>query len=453
LKIKLLLALLLAVGSATIAASGAGETVGGNDTDAFIAREKIRADVESILAELNRPGARHDDPRIFHNATERLAALGSPVVDFLAAELDQPSVATYNIAAYALGLVGTPEAAAALKRAIARADDQRGKFNAAQKVWSVYGLAVLGDVEAVTLLESGPNRVGYEEFMNELNLLQTVSILTAPESVPILVEHLATHSKAEDSLRPLWETLEALALVVNPSVREHVVPFLDHESWLVRRGAIHVLTGLQDPAADADRLIAALSDPEERVARAAAEGLAALQPASHVKQILAALENEQRTSVRLYLYVALASILDDAAIDILGTHWGRPVYLDRLWIVDAVGKIGDPKGVNLLRVALRDPDLAVVIRAMDSLRRIDTPGARDALLAQHRDQRWPVASAAIGALVRLDRPTTPTAITSAPSVTRWCRCGTRRPSRTSARRLPSRPIPRSWDTSPRSTSY
>jgi HEAT repeat protein len=402
LKIKMFVAILLCLGGAAIEVPGAEQSVGGDDTDAFVAREKIRADVESILAELNRPGARRDDPRIFYNATERLAALGPPVVDYLAAELDQPSVATYNIAAYALGLVGTPEAATALKRAIARADDQRAKFNAAQKVWSVYGLAVLGDAEAVALLESGPNRIGHEEFMNELNLLQAVSVLTAPESVPILVELLAIYSKDQDSLRQLWEVLDSLALVAQPSVREHVVPFLDHEDWRVRRGAIHALTGLRDPATDADRLIAALSDPEERVARAAAEGLAALQPAGHVKQILAALENEQRTSVRLYLYVALASILGEEAIDPLATYWGRPNYLDRLWIADAVGKIGDPKGVNLLRVALRDPDLGVVIRAMDSLRRIDTPGARDALLAQLRDQRWPVANAAIGALVRLD---------------------------------------------------
>ena len=402
LKMKLFLAILLAVSGAMMAGPLAEETATGDDTAAFIAREKIRAEVESILAALNRPGSRHEDPRIFYNATARLAALGPSIVDFIAAELDQPSPATFNIAAYALGLVGTPEAAATLKKAIARADDEPGSFNSAQKVWAIYGLAVLGDPQAVALLESGSNRCGYGEFMSELSLLETVAILTAPDSVPILVERLAAYLEAEDSIRPARKVLDALALVATPAVRERVVPLLEHEDWQIRRSAIHVLAGLQDPAADADRLIAALADPEERVARTAAEAIVSVQPASHVKQILAVLENEQRVNVRIFLYAALASMLEGEAIAPLGTHWGHPVYLDRLRIVDAVGEIGDPKGLNLLRVALRDPDLAVVIRAMNSLTRIDTPGARDALLAQLRDQRWPVANAAIGALVKLD---------------------------------------------------
>ncbi|MDX1388921.1 MAG: HEAT repeat domain-containing protein, partial [Acidobacteriota bacterium] len=291
-----------------------------------------------------------------------------------------------------------------LRRAIARAESEAGKFAAAQKEWAVYGLAILGDPEAVGLLESGRHLVGGHAFMDQLTLIEAVAVLTAPDSLPVLVEHLNAYaeSEEEDADERIEVILKGLVRVADPSARAAVLPHLESENWRIRRQAIYFLAALQNAEADADYFFKALSDPEDRVKRAGAEAILAVKPVDKINAILTHLETEEYVGVRVYLYRALAAMQGEKALEALRTHWGSASYLDRMWVIDSVGRVRSPKGLNLLRTALKDRDRSVAIRAIDAMRAIDTPGARETLLALIGVEDFTVARPAIDALTGLD---------------------------------------------------
>ncbi len=375
-----------------------------DETEAFIAREAVRGEVEAVLAKLNDVTAHREDPRLFFTASAELVALGPPVVDFMLAELDLPSGTSFHIAAYVLGHIGTPEAAQGLRKAIARADSEPGQFAAAQKEWAIYSLAILGDPEAVALLESGQHRVGGRAFMDELTLIEAVAVMTAPDSLSVLVDRLRAYGEKEGADEQIEVVLRGMVRVADPSAREAVLPYLESQNWELRRQAINFLAALQNPDADADLLLKALSDPEDRVKRAAAEAILAVKPKGRIKAILTHLETEQHVGVRVYLYRALAAMQGEKSLDAFRTHWGHSVYLDRMWIADSVGRVGSPKGLNLLRAAVKDRDKSVAIRAIDSMRAIDSPGARETLLALIAADDFTIARPAIDALTGLEEP-------------------------------------------------
>ncbi|MDX1390715.1 MAG: hypothetical protein R3344_16110, partial [Acidobacteriota bacterium] len=209
-----------------VGAIPAQESPSGEDTDEFIAREAVRGRVETTLAKLTDPRAHREDPRLFFTVSEELIDVGPPVVDYLLAELDQPSATSFHIAAYVLGHVGTPEAAEGLRRAIDRADSEPGKFASAQKEWAVYALAILGDPEAVGLAESGQHLVGGRPFMDELRLIEAVAVLTAPESLEVLLEKLKTYGEQENTDDRIEVVLRGISRVAEPTARAAVLPFL-----------------------------------------------------------------------------------------------------------------------------------------------------------------------------------------------------------------------------------
>jgi HEAT repeat protein len=389
--LALALAALPALAPAFTQAASPGE-------QALVERERARAEIESIVADLYRPAPPGTENR-FHEASARLIAIGEPAVPFMVSEVDEPSAATFNIAAYVLGSIGTPEARDALRKAVARAESDGGKFGAARKIWAIYGLALAGDEEAVRLLDQGL-WVGPNELMDRVGLVELAAVLTAPRSVPILLEELQRYRDDETNQPRLIYALRALRLIADPATFEPVASFLGHERWQLRLEATRALAELDDPRV-VDRLFATLDDPQVDVREAAAKGLASLKPFDRTRDVLARLETEKATAVRIPLYHLLGESGDEHVLEAFRSHWGRPDYLDRAAILHGVADIGSRKGLDLLVKGLHDADGSVALVAIDGLTRLGGSEARDALLSALRSPSRGLVDTAIGSLAQL----------------------------------------------------
>ena len=369
------------------------------DDDALVARERIRSEVEGIIAELNSP-TDIDAAELFRSTTTRLHALGPPVVPYLIAEVEQPTAFTYNVAAYVLGLIGTPEARATLEKEVERANRREGgRFAAAQKAWALLGLAMAGGTRSLELMAEGM-WTGPREMLSRTTLVELAGMVTAPESVPVLVGWLESFNTDETVQPRLIYTIRALGRIADPSTRDAILPFLEHERWHLRQEAALALAKLGDVAV-ADPLLALLDDENVDVRQAAAEALDLLKPPGKTRQILIRLETEEDVAVRVTLYAVLAATADATVLEAFRSHWGRENYLDRSRLIRAVAALGDPKALNLLREALRDPVPNVSGSAATGLASLDSPAARDTLLAQIRNPSWQAASPSIEELTAL----------------------------------------------------
>jgi HEAT repeat protein len=367
------------------------------DDEALVASQRIRSQAEGIIAELNAPAGR-DPAELLRSTTDRLVALGPPVVPYLVAEIDQPTAFTYNVAAYALGGIGNDEARAALEKAVGRVNEGKGRFQVAQKTWALLGLAMAGGPRSLELMAEG-TWVGARQMLEGTTLVELAGMLTTPDSVPIFVEWLERFDTDETEQPRLIYTIRALGRIADPSTRDAILPFLEHERWHLRKEAILALAKLGDLSVT-DRIVARLEDGTVEVRRAAMDGLDLLQPPGKVRPVLLRLETEEDTAVRVRMYAWLAGTKDPALLEAFRSHWGRENYLDRSRLMRAVGALGDPKGLNLLREGLRDPVPNVIDSAAHGLATIDSPAARDTLLAAIRSP-GPRMSAAVAELTSL----------------------------------------------------
>lgn len=360
--------------------------------------EAIRPQVESVLAQLNAPDESMPPPVRFHWSVTTLAALGPAVGPFMFAELELPTVNTFNIACYVTGLVDPPGGVEALRRAYDVAEKEPGPYAQARKQWAAYGLALAGDPAAVSRVASGPAPVDWVEFMEGMRLIEIASVLTAPRSLPVLVEQLDTfgadEGADEDAAERLDFTILSLGRVGDRSAVPRLVKLLDHPRARTRARVVRALGAIGDEAA-APNLVGALSDPSSEVRVEAAHALFLIRPKTQIKGILAALEKSDDTSSRGWLYRAVAAIGRESALEALRNHVGRPNYLDRSLLATAIGETKNRKALNLLRSSLDESNVNVVLAAMHALHDIGGEGATDTLLALLHDPRWPVAETAI----------------------------------------------------------
>ncbi len=397
------IALLTLLALAVLSLSAAAEPgVPSSETDALIKQEKLRAEVEAIFTDLFRPPHREETAApLFTWITERLLALGPSVAPLMEAEIDSKNRATLNVAAYVLGFQRAPGVKETLVKAAEAADREGGDFGRDRKVWLGYALALTGDPDAVDLLDSGKLNCIRKEFVTDMSVLEVASILTAPSSTAKLLQKLERYARSDDpeTKTRLYVVLHALRRVADPSIRDRVLPYLEHEEAYVRDGAARALAATGDPSV-VDPLIAALDDPEPFSRFGVASALEELKPAGKTKEILARLEVERYPAVRGALYRTLAATGGESAIPALARQWGTDA-MDRVFLVDAVGAIRSKKGINLLRNALSDQDARVVLHAMGALAAIGGPGPADTLLALLKDPRPSVAAQATQLLVGL----------------------------------------------------
>ncbi len=360
----------------------------------------LRQEVEAVWAEARRPpDPQREEPRIFYDLSDRLIVLGSPVVPFLAAELDLPSVHTFNIAAYAAGRVGGQEAVAALRQALERAEAEGGKWGRARKIWAAFGLALAGDVEGVRALERGL-KVWREELTEGMSLLELAAMLTYPDSLPILLEQLERLPEQEEWEEMLVETLRALARFAEPATVKRILPFLNYRHPRVRAQAALTLGHFDDPEL-VKQLLPLLDDEDAFVRSRAAMAIERLPLGQHRRAVLGRLEISKEAEVRAALFRALARTGDDSLVEAFRSHWGDPDEYDRLGLVQALTRLNTPRALNLLRAAARDRSVVVANAAGYGLAKLATPGARDTLLALLRDPRWPVRQATLEYLVTI----------------------------------------------------
>lgn len=155
----------------------------------LIRQERLRSALEQALALYQSPadgGAEENEN--FVQAVDDLVRVGPDVVPFLVTELDQAVPTSYFFSAYALGRLGTPEAEAALRRAIERANEEAGDYALTRKGWAVYGLGLMGAGDAVALIYEGRHRTGGLPMHSGMNVLEATALQTQPDCVPILLE-------------------------------------------------------------------------------------------------------------------------------------------------------------------------------------------------------------------------------------------------------------------------
>jgi HEAT repeat protein len=357
-----------------------------------IERERIRAAVEAILND----AADHKIER--STIEERLVALGPPVVEFIVPELTAPRASNYPLVCRVLGHVKTEEARQALRAAIAEADQDTGGLNKKKKLWACYGLAILGDAEAVDLLNAGVLKASMVELFDQWPGIEVVGTLTAPASLPRLFAQAEKYAASAETTRDLALVLHTIGRIADPSTLPKVLPYLKHAAPEARAAAARAIGRLGNTAG-IDPLFTALSDPDPNTRTAAAKSIEELQPTGKAKEIRARLDVETDTSVRMPLYRTLGEIQGAAAVEALSKYWGRPEYLDRMWIANVLGTLGSPKGLAVLRTALRDRDVTVAIHAVGAIGAIGGAGATETLLSALSDPRWPVFQGAVDPLM------------------------------------------------------
>jgi HEAT repeat protein len=335
---------------------------------------------------------------LFQRSVDRLVAVGTAVVPFMAAECDLPTAYSYHVATTVLGKMGTPEAVTALRKAVERSESASGQFGTALKTYAILGLALAGESDAVRLIEEG-RWSGGQPVVNDMSLVELAAILTAPDSIPVLLEWLERYIDDEFMKPRLKFALRALGWIGDPSVTEAILALRHAEPPQLRREVMLALGNLGDAAA-ADTLFEALDDPDPEVRRAAAYALEILSPTSKNRELRSRLESAENVAVRRALYRTLATA-GPSQLKTYREHWGREHPHDRLEIIRVVSGFQDPRGIDLLRAGLDDHVGTVIIAAAEGMSSLGTPQARDALLALLSNPDWIVASVAVAPLVEL----------------------------------------------------
>lgn len=362
-------------------------------------RERIRPAVEAIFAELRTPPKSTTDRNRGPRAVRRLVDLGPSVAPFLESEIDLPDFLTFNVAAAALGLLDTPGAADALRRADDRADATPGRFSTELRGAAVLGLGFAGKADAVTRVLSGQNDLSTYELGADIALLDVVSVLSYPASYDVLVAQLTARTPAEaPDRRNLPRVVAALGKLLDPRAVPRLLPLAADADPEVRREVVHALGRIGDPAA-AEALVARVQDADWLVARAAAHAVARVRPVDRSGTIVALLDHVQDPEVRAELYGAVQGMLGPKAYDHLIRQAGRPDFVDRSYWIRAVAATKDRRAVATARAALSDPDAEVTYAAMDALASLGGEAALDSLLAVAGTRPWHVAKPAVDLLL------------------------------------------------------
>lgn len=366
----------------------------------LVEREKVRPRVEALLGALTAPPKPGEERPSFHQVCNALIEVGPAVLPFMAAELDLPTEQSFHVAAYVSGRVGGPAAIESLRKAIAVADAEEGPFAEAKKQWAVFGLALAGSTDAIDLALTGKHRVAWPEFYEEMRLLEVIAGALGPPAVPVLLRRLDALASDEQGKGDRIFVLRALTRVADRGAVPSVQKLLSDPDARIRGEAVATLGKLGDPSV-ADRLLAALDDPDSGVRSQAALAILDLKPSAKTKEILARLETLADADLRGRLYETLAELRGDNTLEAFRSHWNRPDPYERALLLYAIGRLGDRKALPLLRLAVAEGDLNVVIQAIRAIVAVGGEGALDTLVALAGDPRQVVANVAVESIIDL----------------------------------------------------
>jgi len=365
------------------------------------AQERVRPAVEAIWREVRRVPERNEDPRprYFYETTDALIALGPGVVPFLIAEIDLEDSQTFHLAAYAMGRLGGPGVEEALRKAVRRADQRGGRFGQACKRMAIYALGMLGQADAIDLMQEGEPVPG-TNVIPDLYLIQHISLMLGPAAVPRLVKQLDTYGADPASSTSLEWTLRGLGRAGDPSLASKIVPLLSSPSISVRAQAEDALGRIADGSV-CDKLVPLLPNEKLRENHSVALALARIRPEACLPGIVEHLKVEPNVEVRAQLYRAIASVQGEAAIETLQPYMSTTNPYEPTILLDTLGRIGSRKALPMVRSMLDHKDGAAVQRALETLASLGGEGAVDTLLARTGDPRRTVRLLACRNLVEL----------------------------------------------------
>jgi HEAT repeat protein len=367
--------------------------------------EELRRTVELAIADALEPTERGDmEVDRFVSAAFALARHGQDVVPALAAELDQAQLSSYFFCAYALGLIGGAEAAAALDGAVARAEAEDGDFALNRKAWALHGLGLLGRTDALDQLNAGKHKAGGVPIHEGMSVLEVVAVLTAPAGLPLLQAQFDRYADADDpngAYRVL--VLKAIARIADASTLPMLERVLTNPRPGVRHHAARAIGALGTPQAS-EKLLAALADPDTFARLGAAIGLRDAPPVGQIGRILERLDVEQDAVLRGELYQLVVRYGTPEELTRLGTHWGRPNPDDRRFFLRALALAPPDFALPFLGRGLADAHSGVRVIAAFSLARLKDPRAVDLLAPVVAHPDWAPAQSAIDALATLGDP-------------------------------------------------
>jgi HEAT repeat protein len=401
----------LAVGAPECRAQSGGRTL--SPAEKLIQEEQLRESVEEAFrvaySRVDDGSARVDNLML---ATDQLVEIGPPALPYLIAELEQARPASFTFVAYALGRMGSAEAANALREAIAHADTEQNDWAQERKAWAVYALGLMGELDALELANSGQNRTAAFQIHMDASVLELSALFCGPQSVPVLLGQLERYAAAEADLeetrRDPWRdreaVIEALGALADPRSQSVLIDLLADPIPHIRRAAAYALLGYDTPEAVTALLDRLTNDDHQRVRYAAAWTLEQRLPASGMETFLARMELESDVHVRNILYRIVARLGGVEAYPRLTAQLGAPDSRDREGLTAALRLSPAPGRLATLRANLNDDDAKVARQAIRGLAEIGTRPAVDALIRTVTAENWAVAGSAVRALIRLDEP-------------------------------------------------
>jgi HEAT repeat protein len=390
---------------ALVAAPSLGDDPAGGealpDTEELLARERIRSAVESIWEAYYQPTDDGDvrvDMAI--RAARDFAELGSEAVPYLINELEQNKRASYDLCAYALGLAGTAEAREALHTAISRAEEMTGDAARSHKAWAAWGLGLAGDPQAIRLLAQGRHDASVYPMHGGMTMMESIAVQTAPQSVPVLLELLASVADDQERWQARRTALRALRRVGDTTAVPTLIKLFEHPDRNVRNEVANTLRSMPTPAA-VDLLVSAIADPDFLVRRVAAMALEQVGTRRHREAILGRLRVEEDSVTRGRLYRVVAEAGGDRAFETLMEFRDHEDRRDRRSFVEAVSLLDDARRIPFLAASLHDEDNGVALEAAISLGNLGSEDAVAALGDAMAGARPPVARIVSEQLVRL----------------------------------------------------
>jgi len=375
--------------------------------DELIEEERIRSIVEQAY-DLVHTNADSGGKVVenFVRAADDLIAGGDATVPYLTNELTQELHTTFDFTAYALGRLGGPEAAEALREAMRTADLTTDTFSRRRKGWAGYCLGLMGEVESIRLLNTGQLLMGSYPVHGDTGAVEAIAAMNGPAATPIILEEMTRlaglEAEAEEQLPVLVQRtflVRALRRSADPAAIPTLIELLnsnDHES--IRREAARSL-GAFETTRVVDELAAALDDPSDLVRKSAGISLERTRPARHLPAMIARLEIETHPQVRSSLYRIIAARMQEEAVEILRPYLARPDMQDRAFLARALGEIRSDAVVPLLRMLLDSPETIVAGHAIGSLDRVGTAEALRPMLEAASSRRRSLAQLALEQLV------------------------------------------------------
>jgi HEAT repeat protein len=357
------------------------------------AMERVRPLVDAIWLDVRSPPKGDDErPRYFWDVTDKLIAIGPDVVPFVTSELDLMDPTTFHFCAYTLGRLGGPEAEAALRKAVRAANARGGKFGAACKRFALYGLALIGAPEVIELMQTGEPMLG-AQMIPDLPLATHLALLIGPPAAPSLEKQLDVYRSDPAAIANLDTTLLALGRVGDASLVPKLEPLLASPTPEVRALAADAISRLGEPRV-CEKLVARLSGADQNERRLVARAFERWKPDPCYRAMVGRLETEEDLGVRGPLYNAIVSMGGESSLEVFRAYLRSPIPFDQPLVILAIGQIGSPKGLNMLRSLLTDENLASVVRALQAMGAIGGEGATDTLMATTSDSRRMISWAA-----------------------------------------------------------